>query len=97
MRRPAMVPGWASGSGELDLIELAELIGTEKLADLAKAAGGMGTRSRETCGRARRLYARQGRLDHPARGMGWRCRFALGGFAAGRQLPLVSIGSLQSG
>jgi hypothetical protein len=48
MCRPAMVPGWASGSSELYLIELAELIGTEKLADLAKAAGGMGTRSRET-------------------------------------------------
>ena len=31
MRRTAMVPGWASGSGELDLIELAELIGTERL------------------------------------------------------------------
>jgi hypothetical protein len=59
MRRPATVPGWASGSGELGLIELAELIGPEKLADLAKAAGGMGTRSRETCGRARRLFARR--------------------------------------
>jgi hypothetical protein len=77
MRRPAMVPGWASGSGELDLIELAELIGTEKLADLAKAAGGMGTRSRETCGRARRLFARRTTYGLTERDGAASCRCAL--------------------
>jgi hypothetical protein len=43
-----MVPGWASGSGELDLIELAELIDTEELErclELDNLSRGRGVRS----------------------------------------------------